>query len=301
MGKSDSNSRSTFLDLPRGIALPGGARYAILPLAYESTVTYGKGAAQGPGAIIDASAHIESLDEELGYEPCEAGIATLDGPQIEGLAPEEMIVRVRESVGGAIERGRHLICLGGEHSITVPAVAATRDAMGDFHVLQIDAHANLRDTHNGTRYSQACTMARVHEMGPAITQVGIRSRSKEDGALLDSPDIRTFWMHDLRRLPVAEWVYDIVQSLGPRVYLTFDVDALDSGLMPATGMPEPGGLRWYETLELLSAVASQREVIGSDFVELAPIAGMHAPDHAVARLIYKWIGFLEDARRRAGS
>lgn len=301
MGKSDSDSSSTFLGLAPGDAPPGGARYAVLPLAYESTDTYGKGAERGPSAIIDASAHIEAPDEELGYEPCEAGIETLDGPRLEGLAPEEMIIRVRERVGLAIERGRHLICLGGEHTITVPAVAATKDAMGEFHVLQIGAHANLQDTHKGTRYSHGCAMARVHEMGPAITQVGTRSRARGDEALLDSPDIRTFWMHDLRRLPVAEWVYDVVQSLGPRVYLTFDVDALDSGIMPATGTPEPGGLRWHETLELLSAVASQREVIGSDFVGLAPIAGMRAPDFAVARLIYKWIGYLEDARRRGGS
>ncbi len=301
MGKSDPNSSSTFLDLPSGSLTPGGARYAVLPLAFESTITYGKGVARGPDAIIEASAHIEARDEELKYEPCGAGIATLEGPRLDGLAPEEMIIRVRERVGLALERGRHLICLGGEHSITVPAVAATKDAMGEFHVLQIDAHADLRDTHKGTRYSHACAMARVHEMGPSITQVGTRSSASEDRALLDSPDVRTFWMHDIRRLPVADWVYDVIQSLGPRVYVTFDVSALDSGIMPATGAPEPGGLRWHETLELLSAVAAQREVIGSDFVELAPIAGMRAPDYAVARLIYKWIGYMEDARRHSGS
>lgn len=279
---------------------PEACGYALLPLAYDATACYVRGAARAPEAIRVASYQLELLDEEVGFAPWEAGIATLRGPELAALAPEAMVEAVERAADSASVEGRHLIGIGGEHSVSVGLIRAAL-RRGPFDVLHIDAHSDLRPEYEGSRFSHACVAARAREMGPRVVQVGVRSSCREESEALEDAGVRTFWMRDLRRRPSAEWIDDVVGALGARVYVTFDFDAFDSGFMPSVGTPEPGGLDWFSVVDLLEAVACRRHAVGSDFVELCPLAGFHAPDFAAARLIYRWIGFLEAARREAGA
>ena len=289
-------SELTFFELDPDEPAPAQCRYALLPLAYDGTASYVKGAARGPEAILGASQQIELYDEELGFCPSGAGITTLSGPTLEGLTPGAMVEAVRVGVGEALRPDRHLIAIGGEHSIAFPTIEATREAKGDFDVLQIDAHSDLRDSYDGTKYSHGSVMARVRESGLRVTQVGIRSSGPEEREALADEGVTTFWMHEIRERPTEDWIADVIASLGPRIYVTFDFDALDPSIMPSTGTPEPGGFDWVTALALLRSVARERTVAGSDFTELCPIEGFHAPDYLAARLIYRWIGCLEAAR-----
>lgn len=296
-GARTGGTRTGYFGIDPAGLVPDDCRYALLGLPYDGTASYVKGAARGPAAILHASQQIEDFDEELDFCPCEAGIATLQGPPLEGSDPGRMVEIVETSVLDALQPDRHLIIVGGEHSVTAPAIRATAKALGEFDVLQIDAHCDLRQTYQGTPLSHASVMARVRDQGIRITQVGVRSRSPEESAALADPEVRTFWMHEIRAKAARDWIPEVLATLGPRVYVTLDFDALDPAIMPSTGTPEPGGLDWPTTLALLKAVALGREVVGSDFMELSPIEGFHAPDFLAARLIYRWIGYLEVARR----
>jgi agmatinase len=183
-----------------------------------------------------------------------------------------------------LSRDKFLVTLGGEHSITPPLVAAAAAKYPGLHVLQIDAHADLRDSYMGTPHNHACAMRRSLEHAP-ITQVGIRSMSTEEAAAVASFNTTVFYDHDMRRDP--DWITKVVASLGDPVYITIDVDGMDPAIMPATGTPEPGGLSWYEILALLRATIASRNVVACDVVELSPIPGMHAPNFLCAKLIYK--------------
>jgi agmatinase len=286
-----------FLGLqPEEQPAPESCRYAILPLAYERTASYGKGTLRGPEALIEASTQVEFWDEELGFVPCDAGILTLEGPELEALEPEKMVLAAIEAARGALSSGRHVIGIGGEHSVTIGLIRALREAGEDFTVLQVDAHSDLRDSYEGSPHSHASIMARALDEGCRIVQVGIRACGEEEQENLARPEVKTFWMHQIRSRPAGEWIREVIDALGPRVFLTFDLDVLDPSIMPSTGTPEPGGLDWATATALLREVARTREVIGSDFVELAPVEGRHAPDFLSARLVYRWIGYLEAAR-----
>lgn len=275
---------------------PDACRYAILPLAYDGTASYGKGTVDGPEALLEASTQVEFWDEELGFIPCQAGIVTLEGPEIRDLAPEAMAETVVEAAKASLREGRHVIGIGGEHSVTIGLMRALRAAGHDFDILQIDAHSDLRDEYEGSPYSHASIMARALDEGCRVVQVGIRACGEEEQDNLARPDVKTFWMHELRDRPKKEWIAEVIGALGPRVFVTFDLDAFDPAMMPSTGTPEPGGLDWAAATGLLRAVAREREIVGSDFVELAPVEGRHAPDFLAARLVYRWIGYLEAAR-----
>jgi agmatinase len=288
---------ATFLGIDPADQPPADAcRYAILPLAYDGTASYGKGTIRGPEAIIEASTQVEFWDEELGFVPSKAGITTLAGPKLEGLSPEAMVAAAEAAARVAVCEGRQLIGLGGEHSVTFGLLRAVHAAVGDFDVLQIDAHSDLRDSYEGSPHSHASIMARALELGCRIVQVGIRACGEEEQDALARPEVTTFWMHEIRRRPLDEWISEAVAALGPRVFVTFDLDAFDPSMMPSTGTPEPGGLDWASATAVLRAVAREREIVGSDFVELAPVKGVHAPDFLSARLVYRWIGYLEAAR-----
>jgi agmatinase len=176
------------------------------------------------------------------------------------------------------------IVLGGEHSITPPIVAAMAAKYPGLSVLQLDAHADLRDSFMGTRWNHACAMRRSLEHAPC-TQVGIRSLSSEEAEVIGGLRTRIFWDWNMRR--DSGWIDRVVESLGDPVYITIDVDGFDPAVMPATGTPEPGGLGWYEALSLLKAVIAGRTVVGADVVELSPIPGMVAPNFLCAKLVYK--------------
>jgi len=255
------------------------ARVIVLPVPYNSTTYWKSGTKEGPQAIIEASRHIELYDLETKKDASKQGIFTLPFLEPSKNSPEETIARIKQVVDKILTDGKFPLMLGGEHSITLGAVQSFRERFSEFSVLQIDAHSDLRDEFEGTKYHHASVMKRIKDLGTPITQVGIRSVSEgeEFGNVFFAPD-----------LPVDE----IISTLKENVYLTFDLDALDPSIMPSTGTPEPGGLGWYEILDLIEKVAKEKNIVGVDVVELAPIPGFGAPDFLAAKLVYKIISYI---------
>ena len=260
------------------------SRVVILPVPVDRTTSYVAGTRNGPHEILQASSHMELWDEELGADIHGVGLFTL--PEMElpfgELAP--VMDEIRRVAAAILSHDKFLVTIGGEHSITPPLVAAAAAKYSGLHVLQIDAHADLRDSYMGTPHNHACAMRRSLEHA-AVTQVGIRSMSI--GEAREAPSLNTtiFYDHSMRR--DAGWIAGVVSTLGDPVYITIDVDGMDPAIMPATGTPEPGGLSWYEMLALLRAVITQRNVVACDVVELSPMPGVMAPNFLCAKLIYK--------------
>lgn len=272
-----------------------GASVAVLPVPFEGTVSYGPGAANGPSAILAASCQLEMYDEELDWCIDEAGIFTLPAVDVAGLTPEGVMDAVHRAALPPLRMGKLLCTLGGEHSISYGVFTALKKLRGGpFSLLQIDAHADLRQSYQGSPHSHACIMARAHELGLPFVQVGLRSCSAPEREFLrrEGLERNVFWARRIEEAGGDEgWMDEVASRLGPEVYVTVDVDGLDPALMPSTGTPEPGGLGWYTLLRLLRKVMEQRRVIGLDLTELAPVAGFHAPDFTAARLVYKMIGY----------
>jgi agmatinase len=269
------------------------ARAVILPVPYESTTSYGGGTSAGPGAILEASRYIELYDQELDAEPWEVGIATLPQLQLTGGGPGAAMAEL----GAAYERllaagpDKFIITLGGEHSISGPPIRSWARRLGGerLTVLQFDAHTDLRPEYEGTRHSHAAVMHQVRDEVD-IVAVGIRALTRDEATLArDSGNIHVFYADHIHADDA--WMDQVMERLGPNVYITFDVDCFDPSLVPSTGTPEPGGLAWYPVLRLLRRVFEARNVPAVDVVELAPIPGLHAPDFLVAKLIYKMIGY----------
>jgi agmatinase len=264
------------------------SRIVILPVPVDRTTSYVGGTRNGPREILLASSHMELWDEEIGADVHGAGIFTL--PEMElpfgELAP--LLDEIRRVASEILRRDKFLVTLGGEHSITPALVAAAAGQYTRLSVLQIDAHADLRDSYMGTRYNHACAMRRTLEVAP-VTQVGIRSLSTEEAHALPQLGTKIFYDITMRKNP--RWVDDVVESLSEQVYITIDVDGMDPAIMPATGTPEPGGLSWYEMLTLLRAVIERRTVVGCDLVELCPLPGIMAPNFLCAKLVYKILSY----------
>lgn len=262
------------------------ARAVILPVPYDFTTSYQGGTRLGPRAILTASQNMELWDEEIGAV-YRAGIHTL--PEMEPTAegPAAMVARVERAVGWILDQGKLPVMLGGEHSITAGAVRASVQRYAGASVLQIDAHADMRDTYLDSPDSHACIMRRVREIVPAVS-VGIRSMSEEEAAYLEAHP-QPIW--SVRRFRALAGRHDaILSALTGEVYVTFDLDGFDPAIVPATGTPEPGGLDWYETVDLLREVSSRARIVGCDVVELSPAAGQVASDFLAARLVYRLIG-----------
>ncbi|MGH7545550.1 MAG: agmatinase [Gemmatimonadota bacterium] len=284
------NASVHFLDLPPEWRDPETARAAVLPIPYEATTSYARGTERGPRAILEASAQVEFYDLELDAEPCREGICTLEALRLprDGAA---MVDALRRAYDAVLADRRFVVALGGEHTITYPLVAAWADRLGQssgLSVLQLDAHADLRDAYEGTPWSHACVMRRVVDAGVPVVGVGLRSLSAEEHAVMRETRQVAVLGPELGR---TGWIDRILDGLGPKVYITFDVDFFDPSLVPATGTPEPGGGTWGQALALLRRVFAEREVVAADVVELAPIAGLHAPDFVVAKLVYKILGY----------
>ena len=262
------------------------ARAIVLPVPYDFSTTYQGGTRWGPRAILSASQNMELWDDELGAT-YRAGIHTLPEVEPTALGPEAMAARVEQATGWIVDQGRLPAILGGEHSITAGAVRAAARRFGGLSVLQFDAHADMRDSYLDSPYSHACVMRRVREQVPAAS-VGIRSLSEEEAGHLREHPVPLWSTRSLRALKGA-WG-PILSALTDTVYVTFDLDGLDPAVMPATGTPEPGGLDWYEAVDLLGAVAARSRIVGFDVVELAPIPGQVASDFLAARLAYRLIG-----------
>jgi agmatinase len=286
-------SAACFGDLPEAFRNPDTARIAVIPAPYDGTSTWLKGADRGPKAIIDASAHLELYDIETDSEVYRRGILTEEPVAAPAsFSPEAVIRAVQEQVELELAAGRFPVLLGGEHSVALGAIRAISRKYKGLCVLQLDAHADLRQEFEGSPYNHACVMARIRELAP-IVQVGIRSMDASEKPLLDPR--RVFFAESLLRRP--GWIEEVLALLSPRVYLTLDLDVLDPAIMPSTGTPEPGGLTWYATLELLRRLCAERELVGFDLVELCP-GSNRAPDFLAAKLAYKLLSYRFEGAKR---
>jgi agmatinase len=264
------------------------SKVVVLPVPVDRTTSYGGGTRHGPHEILQASSHMELWDEEVGVDVHGVGIFTLPEMELPFGELTPLMNEIQRVASEILARDKFLVTIGGEHSITPPLVAAAGARHRGLSVLQIDAHADLRDSYMGTRDNHACAMRRVLAHA-RTTQVGIRSMSTEEAAAVPALNTTIFYDYAMRRDP--KWIDRVVASLTDPVYVTIDVDGMDPAIMPSTGTPEPGGLSWYEILALLRAVFEQRTVVACDVVELSPIPGMHAPNFLCAKLIYKMITY----------
>jgi len=264
------------------------ARVVILPVPLDRTTSYVPGTRTGPHEILVASSHMELWDEETQTDVHGIGIYTLPEMEFPFSRMDEIVEEIRRVVAELLKRDKFPMILGGEHSITGPIVKAVAAKHRNLSVLQIDAHADMRDTFMGTPHNHACAMRRVSECA-AVTQVGIRSLSPEEAEAIPSLPTKVFYDFNMRQQ--ADWMDRVVDSLGETVYITIDVDGMDPAIMPATGTPEPGGLSWYELLALLRKTIEKRKVVGCDLVELAPMPGNVAPNFLCAKLVYKILSY----------
>jgi len=282
----------SFLDPDRADAGdPASARALVIPFGLEASVSYGSGTAAGPAAILAASQQLELYDEELGCEPyLEYGVAALRAPAM-ARPLAAALDQVGDLVGTVAAAGKFPLVLGGEHSLTIGAVRPFVKWHPDLVVLQFDAHADLRDGYLGERNSHASAMRRVLDHpGVSLVSVGIRalSRPEADFAAANADRIAIHWAKDQHRWDLDEIIKPLV---GRPVYVTFDIDALDAAIMPATGTPTPGGLGYWQALEILRRACQVANVVGADLVELAPIKGLHACDYTAAAVAYKMLSY----------
>lgn len=264
---------------------PENAEIVIIPAPYDQTSTWVKGADEGPYEIIEASGNMELYDIETDSEVYLRGILT-DEPVERDLFPEDMVEIVRHRVEKHLARNRFPVVIGGEHSVSIGAVQAHAANHAELTVLQLDAHADLRDEYEGSKYNHACVMARARELC-SIVQVGIRSMSSEENELLDEE--RVFFARDI--YDNTEWFDDVIAKVSGKLYLTIDLDVFDPSIMASTGTPEPGGLYWYPVLRFLKKVVAERDVVGFDVVELCPNSKNKAPNFLAAKLIYKLLSY----------
>jgi len=261
------------------------ARVVILPVPYDSTASGWVGSREGPRAIVDASEMMELYDIGIGSEPYRVGIHTLPELAFHAGGPEAMVDRIEAVVGELLDGGKFVVTLGGEHTVAVGAVRAYAKRTPGLSVLAFDAHADLRDSHDDSRYSHACTLRRALESAP-IVQVGLRSAERGEHDLIRERDLPFFSPRQWR----AAGAESIADQLSDAVYITFDLDAFDPSQVAAVGTPEPGGLLWDEVSELLATVASRRRIVGFDVTELAPSLGPRANAQLAAKLTYRIIG-----------
>ncbi len=284
---------NNFAALPREYAAFENSKAVILPIPYEHTTSYKSGTGNAPAAIISASRQLELYDAELKYEPYRAGICTLDElePRLGGAG--QMEGRIAEVADWLLGAGKLPVALGGEHSLSLGLVKALALEYPGLSVLQLDAHADLRDSYQGNKYSHACTMRRISELAPFVP-VGIRSLCRAEADWIENKKLEIFRAQDI--IDNYKWPLEVVKRLSDEVYITIDLDVFDPGIMPAVGTPEPGGLGWYAVLGLLRLVAGEKRIVGFDVVERSPPRGNTAPDFMAAKLVYKLLGYIFDGK-----
>ncbi len=267
------------------------ANVLVLPVSYEGTVSYGTGTGSGAMAIIDASRNLKLYDDETDAEAYKIGIHTLEEFKPRP-TPEQMMSDLYELSRELVDTGKFVCMIGGEHSVSAPVIKAHAERYHDLSVLQLDAHADLRDTYDGTPHSHASIMARVvKDLRIPSVQVGIRSISSEEVRLLETGlPTKIFWARDIAGR--TDWIDDAIDGLTDSVYLTIDIDGLDPSIVPTTGTPEPGGLGWYETLTLIRRLAGSKKVVGMDLVEYSYVPTFDAPAFLCAKLIYKSLAYI---------
>ena len=264
------------------------ARVVVLPVAYDATVTGRKGTAQGPQAILEASHQLELWDTELEVEPSQIGIHTLPIIKPSGTTPEKVPNLVFEKAKELFQHKKFPIILGGEHSISVGIVQAVKENYSDVTVLILDAHADLRDEYEGSKYSHACVTRRILEIASA-TVLGVRSLAKEEANYINLSADR----QEKNNVEIYQDLsLEAIERLSENIYLSIDLDVFDPGIMPSVGTPEPDGFSWQQVLKFVKELISKKKIVGLDVVELCPIPNNPAPDYLGAKLIYKIIGYI---------
>lgn len=265
------------------------SRISILPVPYDKTSTWMKGADKGPRAVIEASAAVELYDIETDSEVYRQGIHTC--PYLKTDAPpEKMVGEVEKEASRLIDAGKFVVAIGGEHSVSIGSLKAHGSRFEGLSLLQLDAHADLRDEYEGSRFNHACVTARAKEICPVV-QVGVRSMCVEEKGKSDPGAV--FFAKDISS--DERWVNRVLERLSPNVYVTVDLDVFDPSIMPSTGTPEPGGLSWYPVMRLLRAVSESKKVVGFDVVELCPSERNKAPDFLAAKLVYTFLSYIFSA------
>jgi len=294
---SNQTPARNFLGLEDEYASFKRSKVVVVQAPYDRTATYIKGTRSGPSSIIDASAYLERYDDELNLETFKIGIHTQEPLSVETLTPEEMVQRVYSATQELLKAGKFPVMLGGEHSVSIGAVKAAKEAMPNLSVLHLDAHNDLRNEYFGSPLNHGCAARRICEICP-IVQIGTRSMSKEEKDFLATQvngRIKTISVYDILEMPM--WKDAATNALSENVYVSIDLDVFDPAVMPAVGTPEPGGLGWYETLDLLRDVTKDKKVVGFDVVELCPIKGQVASDFLAAKLVYRLLGYVFSSKK----
>jgi len=273
-----------FCGLPEEFSGLENSAVVLLPVPFDETSTWLKGADRGPDAIIEASRHLELYDRETNTEVYRNGICTAQA--IRATGSESMIAEVYATTTALLNQGKFVVTVGGEHSVSIGAIRAHSVFYQNMAVLHLDAHADLRDEYDGSRFNHACTVARIKETVGTVVSVGIRSMASSEREKIDEKLV--FYADSLHES--KDWIRDTLAALPEKVYVTIDLDVFDPGIMPSTGTPEPGGLDWYQVIRLLKEVSKHRAITGFDIVELCP-SDNKAPDFLAAKLIYKLLSY----------
>ncbi len=271
----------------------GKAKIVFIPVPYDLTATYISGARNGPKAIIDASNHMELYDEEIGKETYRVGISTREPLDVTNKNPEDMLDMVSKAVSSEVDSQKYQVVVGGEHSISLGVVKELVKKYPNLSVLQLDAHADLRNSYDDTPYNHACVGRRISEMCPLV-QVGVRSISKEEVEFKKSSKVVTISDYEVKQ--EQKWYEKALDNLTDDVYLTIDLDVLDPAIMPSVGTPEPGGLNWHETIRFLRMFSKEKRIVSFDLVELTPQSGNVAPDFLAAKLMYRIMGYVAESK-----
>ncbi|MDQ7917920.1 agmatinase [Mesonia sp. MT50] len=276
-------TKNNYAGIPDKYARLEEAKVVLIPVPYDGTSTWQKGADKGPQAFLEASENMELFDIETRTEVYKKGVY-LAAPVTENSSPEKMVEAVHKTTKNYIKQGKFVTLFGGEHSISIGSIRAFNEAFPDLTVVQIDAHADLRKEYEGSSYNHACT---VHEASKTtnLVQVGIRSMDEEELEYMDENQV--YFAHDL----YEDWMDDAIGQMTPNVFLTIDLDAFDPSILPSTGTPEPGGLFWYETLDFLKLIFKKKNVVGFDIVELCPNKEEKSSDFLAAKLYYKMLSY----------
>ncbi|TLP76997.1 agmatinase [Maribacter sp. ACAM166] len=261
------------------------SKIILIPVPYDGTSTWGKGSDKGPEAFLEASENMELYDIETDSEVYKQGIH-LTEPITENSSPEAMVNMVHNSTKDFIKRNKFVTLFGGEHSISIGSIRAFNECFDNLTVLQIDAHADLRESYEGSKYNHACAVYEASQT-TNLVQVGIRSMDVIEKTLMDGE--KTFFAHDM--INDEYWSDKVIEAMTENVFITVDLDAFDPSIMPSTGTPEPGGLLWYETLEFLKQVFEDKNVVGFDIVELCPNKNDKSSDFLAAKLYYKMLSY----------
>ena len=285
--------KENFLGLGKKYSNYKDSKIVILSAPLEKTVTYGKGTGKAPKEILKASHFVEYYDEEQSREICfERGICTLDQLSFQKLTVEKSLTKIYSEIKNHLSNDKFVVTLGGEHSLSYGAIKAHHEKFPNLSILQIDAHSDLRDSYEDSKYSHACVMARVSEFNTKIVQVGVRAQSIEENEFRKQKQIRTFYSREIKMgMYGDDWQEIVARNLTENVYVTFDLDGFDPSILPATGTPEPGGLFWDETMYLLKIIGLDKNIVGFDVTELAPSKAHPASNYTAAKLVYKILNY----------